>query len=409
MKCPNCGRDVEDGSPFCIHCGSNIETGRRRRKLRFVLMDVEEDRRFKHLMTALVMIVIVVVAAVVIIAQSPQDGDGEPDFGPSADALVIDESNFIEFSGALSDGTIEASLDRSLMRINFTLSDEASEGYRSFTWILRNELTNQSQFVTTEVPHITWPGPSVGTYTLSVECTGQDGSAVYTGTLTYFGDSHVQYTFLHDGIQYSTYANVSLSEYLRYSSADAASHLARTSGTAEDSMSFLVTDGAVAELADNLRLAYTTVNGEPASGSADYAQYVLDFVQQCMTPGPDIYVHSQSVYWAFPAETLYLGMGDSGDLSVLTASILAASGFGTGIASINGHSMTVVSINYDGPDYPPMGYHEVRMYVDNIIFYLCETTESLQIGCVSIAYDYSDGTFMYYGEPAEGWIATVTP
>ena len=92
MKCPNCGMEVEGDSPFCPHCGQNISV-RSKRKLRFILMDVQDDRRFRHLASAAVItVVIVAVLAVLLALGTGGDGPDDDNVGPSDGAIIISDT-----------------------------------------------------------------------------------------------------------------------------------------------------------------------------------------------------------------------------------------------------------------------------------------------------------------------------
>lgn len=146
MKCPNCGEDVTDDVPFCPHCGHNLEGRRHKRKLRFILMDVQDDMRFRHLASAAVItVVIVAVISVLLALGTPADDRGSvdiPGYGePSDGAIIVSDTSFIELSRAFDDGDMSARLDSS-GQLSIWLSDGASEGFSTFTWILRDEYSN---------------------------------------------------------------------------------------------------------------------------------------------------------------------------------------------------------------------------------------------------------------------------
>ena len=75
QECPNCGEKVEEDVLFCPHCGQNISV-RSKRKLRFILMDVQDDRRFRHLASAAVLTVVIVAVLAVLLALDIGNDDG---------------------------------------------------------------------------------------------------------------------------------------------------------------------------------------------------------------------------------------------------------------------------------------------------------------------------------------------
>ena len=407
MRCPNCGEDVTDDVPFCPHCGHNLESRRQKRKLRFILMDVQDDMRFRHLASAAVITVVIVAVLSVLLALGGNagDGDGPSDtvYGePSEDAIIVSDTSFIELSEGFEDGTLSARME-SNGQMSIRLSEEASEGCVSYTWILRDEFSNTSQTITKDTPDLTWVSPDLGRYTVTVHCLMEDGSgAVYQGVIDYMGDSHVQYSFGYGGDEHTVYVDVTLGEYMRYAHASGIPDDVRYSPDADDGARFIVTDGSVATLVQRLQTEFSAHYGSTPTDGPEFAEYILCFVQSCFTVGSDTYYHSASTYWAFPAETLYTSVGDSGDLAVLAASILIASGYDAGIAVVNGHGFVAVSLDsYSGPSSVPEGYHQLRVSQNGTSYYITEVDEGdVPLGCVDESYGYSGGRFTYYGQSA---------
>lgn len=405
MKCPNCGEDVTGDVPFCPHCGQNISK-RSRRKLRFILIDVQEDRRFRHLASAAVIVVVIVAVLAVLLALggSQDDTSSGTDVGPSVDDIVISDTEFIDLGGDFDNGDLTATLDTN-GQMYIALSDDISSRYDSYTWILRNENLNQSQSITKTGAELTWVSPSIGLYTVTVRCESEGDvvSAVYVGTIEYCGNMHSLHTFTYGGSTYSVYVDVTYQEYRDgLAFGDESS---RSSPSAASGSGFINTAGCVGLLSQRLLDAYTAANPGASTNGAAYAEYVLSFVQQCFTVGSDIYYHSTGTYWATPAETLFTAVGDSGDLSVLAASLLRASGFDAGIAVIQGHGFAAISLNgYSGPSQMPSGYHTVRITDSGRQYVLCDVSDgSLPMGCVPEYFGYSDGHTTYFGQAsAEG-------
>ncbi len=403
MNCPNCGGDVGPDDPFCPHCGQNIRPKRGRRKIRFILMDVQDDRRFKHLASAAVItVVIVAVLSVLLVDDQVRTlslEGGETASGPSDTALIVSETAYIEMGGALADGSMTAYLTNN-GELCITLDSDLTSGFDTFTWTLRDEVSGTYQYITKEledgVAKINWEYPTIGSYTVILLCSSSetDDTAVYVGYMTYYGDSHVQHSFVFDGATYTVYTDVTLEEYLSYRDSDAD----RDASSPEDAATFIVTSDSVRTIASRLSDAYLRVNSTASTSDGEYARFILTFIQSCFTVTSDLSVYGQSTYWAYPAETLYLGTGDSGDLAVLAAAIFEASGYDAGIVLLHGHTVAAVSIADYAPTDAPDGYHLLSVTVDGVTYYLCETTALVQPGYVSTAYGYSGGRFLYYGE-----------
>ena len=413
MRCPNCGEEVEsERTPFCPHCGQNLTGGRSRRKLRFILMDVQEGRRFRHLASAAVItIVIAAVLSVLLVQWDDPDGNGLGPgatnvTGPSDDAIIVSDREYVELFGDFEDGDLLASMtDAGEMRIS--LDPRSSSGFDTFSWVLKNDSNGTYETITKDTgtypdaTSINWISPGIGRYTVTVSCssavTGE--TAVYMGWFVFYGDHHMQYSFVHDGVPYTVYIDVSLEEYL-YASGSGGP---RGTSSVSEASTFVTESPSVKALAGRLSDAYMKTHGGEIGDRSDYAAFILDFVQSCLGETSDTVLYNKAVYWAYPAETLYNGAGDSGDLSVLTASLLRASGFGSGLATVHGHVMALVSLDiYEEPSDIPYGYHVVHVTAGGERYLLCETTAEVPLGCVGTAYDYRGGTFRYYGEDASG-------
>ncbi len=182
MNCQNCGMNVPENVPFCPHCGHNISVKRRRRKLRFILMDVQDDRRFKHLTSAAVITVVIVAVLSVFLALPSEDPEAET-YSPSDYVIIISETEYVELRGSFQTGDMTAYMQGST--IFFRLSDSAAEGFNEFTWIVRNEFLNKSQTITKYTPDLTWTSMYIGSYTVTVSClsTETGKTATYIGTI----------------------------------------------------------------------------------------------------------------------------------------------------------------------------------------------------------------------------------
>lgn len=399
MKCPNCGADVPDGDvPFCPHCGQNLAGRRSKRKLRFVLMDVQDDRRFRHLASAAVITVVIVAVLAVLLAVGGTDEQppATTTEGPSDDAIIISDTAYIELGGDFSDGILSAAMSGGELTIR--LSSERASGYDSFDWILRDELDNSALYNTKETPDITWISPSVGMYSVTVIChsSATGDQAVYVGTIDYRGGAHIQYSFDYDGRGFTVYADITYEEYSQAKSEAEG----RNTDSADAAVGFIRTDGAVQLLAGRLQSAFAEAYPGASTTGADFAGFVIAFVQGCIGTGTDAFLNGTAVYWAYPAETLYRGVGDSGDQAVLAASLLEACGYDAGIALIHGQSFVATYVQgYSGPSNVPDGYHTVRVQSDGRQYILTELSEGyVPLGCIPDEYGYSGGRFTYYGQ-----------
>lgn len=397
MRCPNCGEEVEpEEAPFCPHCGMNLRKRRNKRKLRFILMDVQEGRRFRHLASATVIAIVIVAVLSVLLVEGEEPASYDPPAAqtgiPDNAIRVTDNSYIIPLEG-FSDGTMTVQYTE-MKEFRFVLSESLARDHDRFTWVLSGGPTGTYLYTTKDTADTNWASPEMGRYTISVLCEGGSGSAVYSATFEYVGDRHVQHSFSFDGRTYSVFVDVTLEEYMDRLSAGTD----RTSFTSENAAGFVHIGDSVSTLSVRLRDAYLRADPYGDVSSQAYAEYVVTFVQDCMAVVPDIVSHSTAVYWSYPAETLYWGVGDSGDLAVLTAALLECSGFDSGIAIVHDMAFALVSVErYAAPDSPPAGYHVVRVDGLGTYYYLTDVTSDVPIGCVPECYGASGGTYTYYG------------
>jgi len=91
-------------------------------------------------------------------------------------------------------------------------------------------------------------------------------------------------------------------------------------------------------------------NDAPINGQK-FADFVLGFVQIYWTYEYDNHQYlfdegnKTSDYWAFPMETIYSGIGDCEDTSILAATLFYECGYKAGIYDLPGHAMAAVHVD----------------------------------------------------------------
>lgn len=158
---------------------------------------------------------------------------------------------------------------------------------------------------------------------------------------------------------------------------------------------FVVTDGTMWRFHSCLFEEYRSVFGNDVSVSdQSYADYLLSFVQ-CAISYPDqisysngayisdrengngdMYLRGTSEYWAFPIETIHLGVGDCEDTTFLLVSLYSVAGYDSALVSLPGHMMAAVELeSFD----LRTSEHKAVLACKRIIgheynIYFCETT-----------------------------------
>lgn len=126
-----------------------------------------------------------------------------------------------------------------------------------------------------------------------------------------------------------------------------------------------------------------------------YLNYLLSFVQICIrypdwSEQPDLYLYGQYEYFAYPVETIFNGMGDCEDTSILLSAIYCGAGYNAAVilvyangsgGKIIGHSTSAVDLIKLVTDYNVSSgnFKSAYMSKNNITYYFCETTVNHQL------------------------------
>jgi transglutaminase-like putative cysteine protease len=297
----------------------------------------------------------------------------------------------------------------------FELDDAISSEYDYFSWRLfdydHSASVNPSVFVkymgetTDTTSHIlNYPSQNdaslkAGKYEISVKCyvDADDGRHIYTitysGTVNYVGTVTEEYKWKYLGKVYSAEVAFGYDEYRHYRDMNTRN---RAVAYYSKVVSFVTYDDPIVKaLAASLQKAYGT--GRDLTGQT-FAYFVLGFVQICFDYPPysgsmlaDKYLYGQDEYFAYPMETIFYGMGDCEDTSILAAALFKALGYSAGVEILPEHAIAAVGLSsYDPGIYPTSSFEVMSQTVDGITYYGCETTTTtpINVGLVkSSGYD----------------------
>ncbi len=364
-------------SPFCPQCGADL-TGRIRHHRYFIRT---LSRNARHVTAAAVIFVAAVSVLLVLLSALPAPAEG-PDEWPPENAIqapdgtyIIPEKGFenifdISFKES-SDGT----------QMVFALKSTLVGDNQSFRWEYRDDVRATSMTITKNTPDLVWIEPSSGIWTITVFCTGGTTDAVYSSTFDYHGDTTTEYVWDHGG------KTLSISYTVRVNDYDSASgtNSRRNIESLDAAKSFVDSGGSAAYLEERVWNVYSTAFGY-SRGSTDYAECIMSMIDQCFLVRDDAVAHSTSVYWQSPIQTMYLGTGDTGDLSVLAASMLKAAGFDVSLVRMPDVWMVAVD-DLRPSETVPMGYS-----TPNVAGYRLMLVDGfIGAGVVPTFYGYSNG------------------
>ena len=294
----------------------------------------------------------------------------------------------------------------------FKLDPEIAENYDSFVWHFYdlNAPSSSTKYsytkyagetLTKSDPWLTFLVPRVGEFRVSVECytivneRPVFGSS-YSGDVSYFGTITKEYTWTYLGKEYTATTSFDLSDYIDYKSKQSGSK--RTVVKYNSVVSFVTyNDPAIKDLALSLSLAY---NGDPTIKNGDFANFILAFVQICFDYPPysgssmfwadmsaDRYLYGYNEYFAYPLETIFHGMGDCEDTSILASALFTACGFKSAVAIVPSHAFAGVALEEYSVGSHSSAYEVLSQTIDGLTYYACETTTDhpLSVGLSSIS------------------------
>ena len=216
-------------------------------------------------------------------------------------------------------------------------------------------------------------------YDLRIVGTRTDGKQVdSTQQEVKTGEVKKTFTWKFEGKTHSAVWTTDYSVYDDYQN----SSVSRAPLTYSARMKFInYTSNTVSIFADYLK--------EHSEGMSDErrANYVLSFVQQCITYQLDSDYCGKTEYWKYPYETLYDGRGDCEDTTILYCALMKSMGYGSAMLLYvgeeyvgKGHAAAGVALDYvsGGTYYDKGGKH----------YYYCETTaEGYKVGDRAQGYD----------------------
>lgn len=274
-----------------------------------------------------------------------------------------------------------------------------------------------------------WSGYIAGSYVISVTCYESESDytsstahswssskgTTYSGDLRLDGDITTEYTWTYDGNSYELTVTYTYEEFEYYHNLTTTRDNTKSSSNVTN---YVIVDDTISSIASQLQEKFQEIYGSDASLSGQsFANFVLAFVQCCYYYpafndyyAADMVVYGSDEYYAYPLETIFYGMGDCEDTSILAAAIYESCGYDVAIGLISntytssgqtvtvGHAIVGVALDsYDTPSYNSSNYEILSQTVNGVTYYGGETTSDsyYALGVITKGYASSIGT--YYG------------
>lgn len=376
----------------------------------------------KNKVAALLVAVLVAAVVFAVLSQEPYGDDNGTVVPPAVPSDPVDFGEYTcrtagDFdSGIMTWGTGEYAFNDTLTPcMIFSLDPEKTSQYGYFLWNLYNEdefyLIPKSLFGLTDRCYnaedvylfeeydgiyldkaeakLYWSACSPGDYTITVCCYASESAyrsggvgKTYTGTILIDGTIHREYAWTYGGDGYKVDASFEFSEYRTYRDMNTSGR-GLVSADYGDSTGFVIVDETVQSLSSGLQTEYLMNKGaETDLLGQDYADFILSFVQCCIcypayddSHRADLVVYGQNEYFAYPLETLYYGMGDCEDTSILAAALYVASGYSAAMVLVPCHALVGVAVDgYVVPTYNADLYEILEGEVAGKTYYAGETT-----------------------------------
>ena len=185
---------------------------------------------------------------------------------------------------------------------------------------------------------------------LITDTSGSDHTMEYSWDYYYEDDKYIHYTYSLT-VPADYYSKMETSTIAR-GGTQSDVHLETSQGTVYAVKEYIVVDKYITQVAKDLRAMFDRDRQSTIPSSADFASFIMAFVQGSITYQTDSeYTNKQyDEYWKYPLETLCDKKGDCEDTSILIAALLDASTkssdpsgtYDGGIFLIPGHAMGAV-------------------------------------------------------------------
>ena len=265
---------------------------------------------------------------------------------------------------------------------------------RGFRLISFSQKVTKDHTNSDSIYSVTWDNVRVGKFWITAECFSEEKDDVFVGTGTYYGKMEKTYSWAYNGVPMTFDYTMSADEVKSCLTSDLNARLDLQSKSRMTS--FIIENSSIQDLNNKLLSLYNK-NVDKQYTNADYADFVMSFVQSCFPEIFDSYNYRTSDYWAYPTETLFRGCGDDEDRAILYCAIMKEAGMNVDILSFPEATIAAVEVNLDDSF---IGTYAKTVRSSNGIYTVADTSSELRLGELRPYYGISeDGwTLFYNGE-----------
>jgi len=414
--CPFCGMEFSGDHDACPFCGQNLK--QYKDDLGPIMESIQTATNIdmkspKVRITMSIIIFIMVFAGALVIfdyyekSQPAQSEIPEPE--PTIDTvglmIEVPSNGYLDMTGDFQNGSLMITPRYNPdLEFYIHLNDSYSGRYYKIMWVVQTDVYNgtnaknpfyqkvtKEEGISADIYGVTWDNVSMGRFWITAQCFSENGGTdVFSGDGIYYGKSAKTYSWTHNGNLVTMEFELTTDQVRECIAADMTERAEMQSDISMKDR--VVSDGAVKDLNDKLKSLFT-VNFRYSD--AEYADFVLTFVQDCFPNVYDSFNYRVDDYWATPTETLFYGCGDDEDKAILFCSIMKAAGMDAGLLTLP-HTV-IAAVDIDISDNPIIVYAKRVRGLYSSMYVVADTSSDLGLGQVRGIYDFtSDGRSMIY-------------
>ncbi len=416
--CPFCGRSFGGDHNVCPFCGQNLKMYKD--DLGPIMNSIQTATNIdmkspKVRITMSVVIFLLAFAGALVIFdyyENNFNSSGEDALVPEGIVIDLQNSGYLDLVDDFANQNIKVlPLYDPELKLSFELNPRYQNNYDRVVWNVMTESYNDTnmknpfyQKVTKDrmnsdsIYSVTWDNVRVGKFWITAECYSEEKDDVFVGSGTYYGKMEKTYSWMYNDVPMTFDYTMSADEVKSCLTADLNARLDLQN---KSRMTSYITENPAIQDLNNKLLSLYNKNVDKQYTNADYADFVLSFVQSCFPEIFDSFNYRTSDYWAYPTEILFRGCGDDEDRAILYCAIMKEAGMNVGILSFPEETIAAVEVNLDDSF---IGTYAKTVKSSDGIYTVADTSSELRLGELKQYYGISeDGrTLFYNGEELGG-------